>query len=159
MSKCHLSVLSHEEIYLNICRNMRGCVLIFVIHYIYIYLAHLSSGESVRKWSGKHGFNPSRMIPKTQKMVLDASLLNTEHYKVRIKGKLEQSGERSRVLPLHLRVVAIEKGAFGSSSTTGRLLYLLTIYIYHIYIGHIFWSAVWYFNMHKRMSHLSFSVM
>ena len=30
-------MLSHEEIYLNICRNMRG-VLTFVIHYIYIYI-------------------------------------------------------------------------------------------------------------------------
>ena len=29
-----LSVLSHEEIYLNICRNVRG-VLTFVIHWIY----------------------------------------------------------------------------------------------------------------------------
>ena len=26
--------------------------------------------------------------PKTQKMALDASLLNTQHYKVRIKGKV-----------------------------------------------------------------------
>ena len=34
---------------------------------------------------------PGRVIPKTQKMVLDASLLNTQHYKVRIKGKVEQS--------------------------------------------------------------------
>ena len=34
-----------------------------------------------------------RVIPKTQKMVLDASLLNTQHYKVRIKGKVEQSRE------------------------------------------------------------------
>ena len=33
---------------------------------------------------------PARVLPKTQKMVLDASLLNTQHYKVRIKGKLEQ---------------------------------------------------------------------
>ena len=30
-------------------------------------------------------------IPKTQKMVFDAALLNTEHYEVGIKGKLEQS--------------------------------------------------------------------
>ena len=30
----------------------------------------------------------SRVIPKTQKMVLDASLLNTLHYEVWIKGKL-----------------------------------------------------------------------
>ena len=36
-----------------------------------------------------------RVIPKTQKMVLDAALLNTQHYKVRIKGKVEQSRERS----------------------------------------------------------------
>ena len=39
------------------------------------------------------------VIPKTQKMVLDASLLNTQQYKVRIKGKVEQSRERSSTLP------------------------------------------------------------
>ena len=39
--------------------------------------------------------SPDRVIPKTLKMVLDASLLNTQHYKVRIKGKVEQSRERS----------------------------------------------------------------
>ena len=61
---------------------------------------------------------PGRVIPKTQKMVLDASLLNTQHYKVWIKGKAEQSRERSSALPYILSVVAIEKGAFGSPSTT-----------------------------------------
>ena len=50
---------------------------------------------------------------KTQKMVLDAALLNTLHYKVRIKGKVEQSRERSSALPY----IAIEKGVFGSLST------------------------------------------
>ena len=39
------------------------------------------------------GSIPGRVIPKTQKMVLDTSLLNTQHYKVRIKGKVEQSRE------------------------------------------------------------------
>ena len=29
-----------------------------------------------------------RVIPKTQKMVLDAALLNTQHYNVQIKGKV-----------------------------------------------------------------------
>ena len=66
-----------------------------------------------------------RVIPKTQKLVLDVVLLNTQHYKVRIKGKVEQSREWSSTLPLHLGVVAIEKGAFGSPSTEGRQLYLL----------------------------------
>ena len=45
---------------------------------------------------------PGRVIPKTQKMVLDASLLNTQHYKVWIKGKVEQSRERSSALPYTL---------------------------------------------------------
>ena len=66
-------------------------------------------------------------------MVLDTSLLNAQQYKVRIKGKVEQSREiqyfrlsiiyihTSRMQlgpPLHLGVVAIEKGAFWSPSTT-----------------------------------------
>ena len=42
------------------------------------------------------------VIPKTLKMVLDTSLLNTQQYKIHIKGKVEQ----------YLGVVAIEKGAF-----------------------------------------------
>ena len=32
------------------------------------------------------GSIPGQVIPKTQKMVLVASLLNTQHYKVWIKG-------------------------------------------------------------------------
>ena len=45
------------------------------------------------------GSIPGQVIPKTQKMQLDATLLNTQHYKVRIKGKVEQSRERSSTLP------------------------------------------------------------
>ena len=48
-------------------------------------------------------------------MVLDAALLSTQYHKVRIKGKVEQSMEWSSAL--YLGVVAIEKGAFGSSLT------------------------------------------
>ena len=40
-----------------------------------------------------------RVTPKTFKMVLDTSLLNTQQYKVLIKGKVEQSRERSSALP------------------------------------------------------------
>ena len=42
---------------------------------------------------------PGRVIPKTQKMVLDVALLRNQHYKVRIKGKVEQSRERTSALP------------------------------------------------------------
>ena len=40
-----------------------------------------------------------RVIPKTQKMVRDAALLSIQHYKVMIKGKVEQSWEWSSSLP------------------------------------------------------------
>ena len=45
------------------------------------------------------GSIPGRVIPKTLKMVLDTSLLNTQQYKVRIKGKVDQSRERNSALP------------------------------------------------------------
>ena len=57
-------------------------------------------------------------MAKTLRMVFDTSLLNIQQYKVYIKGKVEQSRERSSALLLHLGVVAIEKGAFWSPSTT-----------------------------------------
>ena len=47
---------------------------------------------------GERGSILGQVIPKTQKMVLDSALLNTQHYKVRIKGKVEQSMEWSSVL-------------------------------------------------------------
>ena len=60
---------------------------------------------------------PGRIIPKTPKTVLNAALLSTQHYKVRIKGKLEQSRRMELRPPLQQAVVAIEKGTFGSPST------------------------------------------
>ena len=42
---------------------------------------------------------PGRVITKTQEMVLDAALLNTQHYKVRINGKVEQCKEESSAFP------------------------------------------------------------
>ena len=48
---------------------------------------------------GDLGSIPGRVIPKALKMVHDTSLLNTQQYKVRIKGKVEQSREMSSALP------------------------------------------------------------
>ncbi len=44
------------------------------------------------------GSIPGRVIPKSFKMVLDTSLLNTQQYKVCIMDKVEQSRERSSTL-------------------------------------------------------------
>ena len=43
------------------------------------------------------GSIPGQVIPKTQKKVLNATLLNTQYYKV--QSKMEQSRERSSALP------------------------------------------------------------
>ena len=47
---------------------------------------------------GDQGSVPGRVIPNTQKMVLDAALLNTQHYEIRINGKVAQTRERSSAL-------------------------------------------------------------
>ena len=47
---------------------------------------------------GDLGLVPGQVIPKIQKMVLDAS----QHYKVWIKGKVEKSRGRSSALPYTL---------------------------------------------------------
>ena len=54
------------------------------------------------KGSGDLSSILGRVIPKTKKMVLDAILLNTQHYKVWIKGKVDQSRERISALPYTL---------------------------------------------------------
>ena len=51
---------------------------------------------------GDLGSIQGRVIPKTQKMVFYASLFDTLHYKVRIKGKVGQSRERNSALPYNL---------------------------------------------------------
>ena len=70
-------------------------------------------GREFANGLGDRSSIPGRVIAKTQKMVLDIALLNTQHYKIRIKDKVKQSWEWSS-----LGVGAIEKGAFGSPLTT-----------------------------------------
>ena len=70
-------------------------------------------------------------------MVFDTFLLNTQHHKVWIKGKWNNPGKDYHP-PLHLSVVAIEKGAFGLPLTmVSQILYIyIYIYIYthtHLY--------------------------
>ena len=56
------------------------------------------SGLSVRQWSARPGFNPRSRHTKDLKMVFDTALLNTQQYKARINGKVEQSRERISAL-------------------------------------------------------------
>ncbi len=66
----------------------------YIYIYIYIYIYKWIIGTVGRAFaSGPVGLDsiPSLVIPKILKMVLNTSLLNTQQYKVRIKGKVEQS--------------------------------------------------------------------
>ncbi len=45
-------------------------------------------GRMFANGPGERGSIPGHVIPQTQKMVVGTSLLNTQHYKVRIKGKV-----------------------------------------------------------------------
>ena len=63
-----------------------------------IVILSLSEGIFYVYDSGDLASVPGCVIPKTLKMVLNASLLNTQQCKVRIKGKVEQYKERSCTL-------------------------------------------------------------
>ena len=54
------------------------------------YVPYRPTGLAVRVFTegpGDRGSFPGRVKPKTQNMVFNAYLLNTQHYKVRIKGE------------------------------------------------------------------------
>ena len=59
-------------------------------------------GEHSTHLANGTGFNPKSSHTKDSKTVLDASLLNTQHYKLRIKDKMEQSRKRRIALPYTL---------------------------------------------------------
>ena len=99
--------------------------------YIYIYIYLPDIGLAVRVFAngpGDLGSIPGRVIPKTQKMVLDTSLLNTQHYKVRIKGKVEQSREGVAPSPTPW-CSSYRKGSLRVTLDYGRPLYFFYLYI------------------------------
>ena len=77
----------------------------FIILIVSYFLPNRDISPAVRVFAngpGDLGSIPGRVIPKTLKMELDTTLLNTQHYKVRFKGKVEQSREWSSALPYTL---------------------------------------------------------
>ena len=76
-----------------------GRQLYFLFYYNWRYRLIGLVGRVFTNGPGDLGSIPGCVIPKTLKMVLDTSLLNTQQYKVRIKSKGEQSMEKSSTLP------------------------------------------------------------
>ena len=65
---------------------------------VYTYWLISQVGRVFANGPGDVGLITVRVIPKTLKKVLDTNLLNTQQYKVCIKGKVEQSREWSSAL-------------------------------------------------------------
>ena len=62
--------------------------------HVYIHIPAISQRSRVFTCGpGDQGSIPGRVIPKTQKIVLDTAFLSIQHYKVRIKSEVEQSRE------------------------------------------------------------------
>ena len=102
----------------------------YVLHYMEIYMYYFllpDIGLGVRVFANSPGdldSIPGRVRPKTQKMVLDASLLNTQHYKVRIKGKVEQFSEGVAPSPTPW-CRSYRKGSLRVTLDYGHQVYLL----------------------------------
>ena len=73
-----------------------GCMCIYVCVYMYRAIGQMS--RVFANDPGEQGSIPGRVIPKTEKMFLDVTLLSTQRYKVRINGKVEQSRKWSCAL-------------------------------------------------------------
>ena len=93
----------------------------------------ISKSQSVRQWSVTPGFNFRSIHTKDSKnMILDASLLNTQHYKVLIKGKWSNPGKGVALLLTLWRSSCWKRSlrvAFGYWWPTYLCIYIY-IYIY-----------------------------
>ena len=110
---CYMSYLSFNDptdqkhpcwtLDLNVCIRLSMSLWLYVhIRVKYMYVFHWLISLMSRVFAnGPYdlGSIPGRVIPKTLKMVLDTALLNTQQYKVCIKGKVEQFRERSSAFP------------------------------------------------------------
>ena len=118
------------------------------------------------KGPGNWSSIPGPIIPKIQKIVIDASLLNTQHYKVRRKVKWSN--------PLHLSVLAIEKEPSGHTQLTWPTFYVFrdrsisrrgrtltwTVVLWLVVSWHVVYCVIlcviW--NSHRRTYHLLIKV-
>ena len=83
---------------------------------------------------------PGQVNTKDSKMVLDSSLLKTQHNKVRIKGKVEQSRQKGAPSPTP-RCSRYWKGSFLVALDDGQptlLIYIWILRFYSIFVAQFF---------------------
>ena len=117
----------------NSWKYQRRYLLIFTAYYVIFNRAIELIGRVFANGALGPEFNPRSSHTKdSKKKVLDVALLYTQHFKVSIKGKPEQSSER--IAPLYHGVVALEKGAFGSLSTkVNNFTFTMRFFFFYYY--------------------------
>ena len=94
--------------------------------------AYLHNGYIVDQWSERPWFNPKLSHTEGSEMVLDASLLSNQQFKIRINGKWSNLGKGVAISSKH-RFSSYLKRSLHVALNYGRKTYLTYIYIY-IYI-------------------------
>ena len=112
-----------------VCVHRHINPLVSLKHNIYIYIYRLI-GQVFANGPGDLGSILSRIIPNTLKIVLGTSLLNTRQYKVRIKGKVKQSRERSGALLYSQVQQLLKREPSGCQQLRSPTLLYIYIYIY-----------------------------
>ena len=95
----------HETVHIFISLYLSLSLYIYIYIYIIYYWPIDILIRVLINGLGDQSSIPGQVMPKTQKMVLDAFLLNTQHYKVQIKGKWSNPVKEVALSPLHLGMV------------------------------------------------------
>ena len=103
-NKNHLDTIRQFQVFLSntynymVTRNYFCLIIIICLHTVKWFQVTNNNNNTDRAISRMFANSPGdwgsilgRFIQKTQKMVLDTTLLNIQHYKLQIKGKVEQS--------------------------------------------------------------------
>ena len=103
---------------------------------------------------GDHGSTSGRVIPKTQKRLLDSSLLNTQHHKVCIKEKIVCSTRINECIFFAHKIFSHPIGFMilwshdlKNDSDTKRISLIITCFIFYLNMllpckshSHVIWS-------------------
>ena len=108
-------------------KELAGCPRGVIAKISFFMHCYREIGLEFANIPGDLGSISGRAIPKTLKMVLDTSLLNTQQYKVRIEGKVKQSRGRSSTAPT-LQCSSYWKGSLLVVLEYGRQLYRKIIF-------------------------------
>ena len=109
----------------------------------------LAGGQSVHQWPGRPGFNPSTNHTKDSKMVIDATLLCSQHYKIRIKGKAGKYRNLARELEklwnMMVAAISIVVGTLETvSKNLGNVFLIVIISAFRkFYLFFEFLVSVW----------------